>query len=124
LNILLWVLQAALAMLYVAGGSYKVFMFDEVASQLRAIPRGGWGVIGVFEMVGAVLLIVPAASGRMPFLTPLAAAALTLETLAISAVYASYSLTMAATNPLVWSVVMGLLAALVAYGRYERRPPV
>jgi len=30
----------------------------------------------------------------------------------------------AATNPMVWAVVMGLLAAFAAYGRYVLRPLV
>src|SRR5207244_2919222 len=79
---------------------------------------GGWCALGVLEMVGAVLLVVPAAAHWMPVLTPLAAAALALETLALAGLYARYSLKLAATNPTVWAVVMGLLSALVAYGRY------
>ncbi|MET0388445.1 MAG: hypothetical protein ABW321_20915 [Polyangiales bacterium] len=116
MNVLLWVLQALLAFLYLSGGAYKLFAFAEVASQLTAIPHAGWRALGAFEMVGAVLLIVPAAA------TPLAAAALTVETLAISIVYAQYSLELAATNPLVWSVVMGVLVAFVAYGRARLAP--
>jgi hypothetical protein len=123
MNVLLWVLQVALALLYLAGGAYKTFMFDELASQMSALSRGGWRALGVFEMLGAVLLVVPAAAKWMPVLTPLAAAALALETLAISGLYARYSLKLAATNPLVWAVVMGLLAAFVAYGRYALGPP-
>ena len=122
MNILLWVLQVALALLYLAGGAYKTFMFDELASQMAALSRGGWRALGVLEMVGAVLLIVPAAAKWMPVLTPLAAAVLALETLAIAGLYARYSLKLAATNPLVWAVVMGLLAAFVAYGRYALGP--
>ena len=67
---------------------------------------------------------VPAAARWMPILTPLAAGALALETLAIAGLYARYSLKLAATNPLVWAVVMGLLTAFVAYGRYVLRPLV
>jgi len=122
MNVLLWVIQVALALLYLAGGSYKASKFDALANQMRALPRGGWRVLGVLEMVGAVLLIVPAAANWMPILTPLAAAALALETLALAGLYARYSLKLAATNPLVWSVVMGLLVAFVAYGRYALRP--
>ena len=117
MNVLLWILQAALAFLYLSGGAYKVFKFDTLANHMRALPRGGWRALGVLEMVGAVLLIVPAAANWMPVLTPLAAAALAIETLALGAVYARYSLKLAATNPLVWSVAMGLLAAVVAYAR-------
>ncbi|HEX9348680.1 MAG TPA: DoxX family protein [Gemmatimonadales bacterium] len=124
MNVLLWVLQVALALLYLAGGSYKVFKFDELATHLRALPRGGWRALGVLEMVGAVLLVVPAAVNWMPVLTPLAAAALALETLVLAGLYARYSLKVAATNPMVWAVVMGLLTAFVAYGRYVLRPLV
>ena len=122
MNALLWVLQIALALLYFSGGAYKAFSFDQVASQLTALSRGGWRALGIFEMLGAVLLIVPAALKWKPRLTPLAAAVLALETFALAALYAQYSLQLAATNPLVWALVMGLLAAFVAYGRYALRP--
>ena len=122
MNLLLWVFQGVLALLYLAGGAYKTFMFDELAGQLVVLPRGGWAALGVLEMVGGVLLIVPAAANWRPVLTPLAAAVLTLETLVLAGLYASYSLELTVTNPLVWSVVMALLVAFVAYGRYALRP--
>jgi hypothetical protein len=125
MNVLLWVLQIALALLSLAGGAYKVFMFDELAKvpAAGALSRGGWGALGVFEMLCAVLLVVPAAAKCMPVLTPLAAAALALESLALAGLYAQYSLKLTVTNPLVWVVLMGLMAAFVAYGRYALRPP-
>jgi hypothetical protein len=122
MNVLLWVLQVALAFLYGAGGSYKTFKFDTLAKQMRVLPRGGWRVLGMLEMVGAVLLIVPAAAKWKPVLTPIAAAALALETLGLAALYPRHSLKLAATNPTVWAIVMGLLAAFVAYGRTALRP--
>ena len=115
MNVLLWIIQVALAFLYLSGGAYKVFKFDALANHLRALPRGGWRTLGALEMVGAVLLVIPA-------VTPLAAAALALETLALAGLYARYSRKLAATNPMVWAVVMGLLVAFVAYGRYTLRP--
>jgi hypothetical protein len=124
MNILLWVLQIALALLSLAGGAYKVFVFDELAKvpAMGALSRGGWGALGVFEMLCAVLLVVPAAAKWMPVLTPLAAAALALESLVLGVLFARYSLTLTAANPLVWVVGMGLAAAFVAYGRYALRP--
>lgn len=122
MNILLWVLQAVLGLLYVAGGYYKAFKFEELASQFSAIPHGGWRALGVIEMVGAVLLIVPAAAKWMPGLTPIAAGVLAIETLLVSGVYARQSVKLTAENPLIWSVVMLLLVAFVAYGRYAIRP--
>src|SRR5437762_12007612 len=107
MNVLLWVLQVALALLYLAGGSYKVFKFDELANYMRALSRGAWRALGVLEMVGAVLLIVLAAAHWMPVLPPLAAAALALETPALGGPYARYALKRAATNPMAWAAVTG-----------------
>ena len=125
MNALLWVFQVALALLSFAGGAYKVFMFDELAKvpTTGALSRGAWGALGVFEMLCAILLIVPSIANWMPVLTPLAAAALALESLALAGLYAQYSLKLTATNPLVWVVVMGLVAVFVAYGRYALLPP-
>jgi len=58
----------------------------------------------------------------MPALTPLAAGALALESLALAGLYARYSLELTATNPLVWAAMMGLMAISVAYGRYALTP--
>jgi hypothetical protein len=124
MNVLFWVLQVALALQSFAGGAYKVFMFDEIAKMpaMGALSRGGWGAVGVFEMLCAILLVVPAAAKWKPVLTPLAAAALALENLALAGLYARYSLELTATNPLVYVVLGGLMAAFVAYGRFALRP--
>lgn len=124
MNVLLWLLQVALAVFAFMGGQFKLFHFDELAKmrQTAALPRGGWGALGVFEMLCAILLIVPAAAKWMPVLTPLAAAALALEALALTVLFAQYSLALTATNPLLYVIVMALVAAFVAYGRFALRP--
>ena len=76
----------------------------------------------MLEVVGAILLVVPAALKWMPALTPLAAVVLALETLLLAAFFAGNSLEVAVTNPMVWTLVMGLLAAFVAYGRFVLKP--
>src|SRR6516225_6694774 len=120
MNILLWVLQVALALLCLAGGAYKLFQFDELAMvpATAALPRAGWAALGVFEMLCAVLLIVPVAVKWMPILTSLAAAVLAVEALALSVNNARYSLQLSVTNPLVWTLAMAVMAAFVAWGRY------
>ena len=124
MNAFLWILQILLALFCFAGGQYKVFHFDELAKvpSSGALPRGGWAAIGIFEMLCAILLIVPAAAKWMPVLTPLVAAALALEALTLAVLFAQYSLALSATNPLIYVVVMGLVAAFVAYGRFTLRP--
>ena len=37
MTILLWTLQIALAFLYLSGGWYKAFNFDELAGQMQAL---------------------------------------------------------------------------------------
>ena len=118
MNILLWVLQGVLAVLYLAGGGFKTFNPDDVAKQVPAVPKGGWMVLGVVEMLGGILLIVPALTGWAPSLTPLVAAVLTIETLGLAALYGRYSLKLTQSNPLVYAAVMGIVVAFVAYGRY------
>jgi DoxX-like protein len=124
MNVFLWILQVALALFCFAGGQYKVFHFDELAKvpSSAALSQGAWGAIGVFEMLCALLLVVPAAAKWMPVLTPLAAAALALEAGTLAVLFAQYSLALTATNPLIYVVVMALVAAFVAYGRFALRP--
>jgi hypothetical protein len=119
MNVFLWILQAVLAFLYLSGGAYKVFKFDSLATHMQALSRNGWRLLGVIEMIGAVLLIAPMALHWMPGLTPLAAAVLAVETLGLAALYARYSLKFTPANPMVWAAVMGLLAVVVACGRYS-----
>lgn len=122
MNVFLWILQGLLAFLLLSGGAFKVFSFAEVAKQYTAIPLGGWRAIGVFEVLGALLLIVPAATKWMPVLTPIAAALVAVETLALAGYFARHSLAWTASNPMVWNVGMGLIAVFVAWGRFSLRP--
>jgi hypothetical protein len=122
MNILLWVLQVGLAVLYLAGGAYKAFKSDEVTKMSRTLSPGGWRAIGVIEMLGGVFLIVPASVSGMPMLTALTAALLALETLGLAGLYARRSVKLVAANPFTWAAAMGLLAAILAYGRYALTP--
>jgi hypothetical protein len=124
MNILLWLLQIVLALLCFAGGGYKAFAFNVVPAipSTAALPRGAWTALGIFELVCGLLLIIPAATHWMPNLTPLAAVALAVESLALALMYARYSLALAATNPLVYVVPMAVMAVLVAWARYTHWP--
>lgn len=116
MNVLLWVVQVLLAMLSIAGGSYKLLAYDQLAKmpQAAAIPHGGWIAIGVFEIVCGLLLIIP--RFRM---IPVAATALAIEGIGLAVLDARYSTEFAAQNPLVWVVVMAVMAAFVAIGRFK-----
>lgn len=117
MNIALWIIQSLLALLLIAGGGYKVFGGTELAAQFSLLPPIAWRALGVLEIIGGLLLILPMALRWMPQLTALAAVVLLVEALGLSLLYARYSTALSVENPLVWSVAMALLLALVAFGR-------
>ena len=119
MNIFLWVVQGTLACLLLAGGATKAFKYEELAKMpaMGALPRGGWRTLGFIEMLCAVLLVVPMAIAWRPELTAYAGSIILLESLALSTLYARFSRKLAASNPLVWSGMMAVLASVVAYGR-------
>ncbi len=121
MNVLLWILQILAALLYGASGVMKVFMFDKISADVRsfdALPRTAWMVLGVLELACTVGLIVPAALHWHPMLTVAAAIVLALESLVFIGVHSKYR----ETTPIVMSGVLGLVMALVAYGRMVLAP--
>lgn len=116
MNILLWVLQGLAAVLYLASGVMKVFMFDKISADVRsfgALPRRAWTVMGVIELICVPLLIVPTAFGWFPALTVAAATVLALESLVFIHVHVKYR----EVPPIIFSGVLGLVMAIIAYGR-------
>ena len=116
MNILLWVLQILGALLYVASGVMKVFMFDKISGDVPsfgALPREAWTALGALELVCAVGLIVPTALHWHPFMTVVAAMVLAMESLVFIGVHLKYR----EITPIIMSFVLGLLMAFIAYGR-------
>jgi hypothetical protein len=71
MNILLWVLQVLVALLYGAPGVMKVFMFDKVGEGVPffgVLPREAWMALGILELVCTVGLIVSTAFHWQPSL--------------------------------------------------------
>ena len=123
MNTLLWVLQVLAALLYVASGVMKVFMFDKISQDVPsfgALPREAWMALGILELVCAVGLIVPAAFHWKPGLTVVAATALALESVVFVWVHIQYR----EIPPIIMSGVLGLLMAFLAYGRAVMKPIV
>jgi hypothetical protein len=74
--------------------------------------------IGVAEVLGGLGLILPAATRILPWLTPVAAAGLALDMLLATLVH----LVRGEVGLVVVPLLLGLLAALVAYGRWRVVP--
>ena len=121
MNVLLWVLQALAALLYGASGVMKVFMFDKISGDVPsfgALPREAWTALGILELVCVVGLIIPGTLRWRPGLTVAAATVLGIESLVFIGVHVKYR----ETAPIIFSGVLGLLMAFIAYARMVLKP--
>jgi putative oxidoreductase len=110
-NLALWVAQVLLAVVFLGAGYPKITLDPVAVSGFAAM---GFGVaatvlIGCLEIAGAIGLLVPRLSGL---------AALGLVALMIGATVVTI-LTMGVAGALL-PVVLGVVAALVAWGRWYR----
>jgi hypothetical protein len=118
-NRALWVVQGLLAALFLFAGGMKLITPVEA---LAMSPFSGEFIrfIGVCEVLGALGLILPCALRILPVLTPLAAAGLVV--IMAGATVSTFALgggLLAAPT-----VVLGLLAAVVTYGRRPQTPQI
>ena len=119
MNILLWIIQVLLALLFIFAGSTKFIMpVEEMNRQAPVVLPGLFlHFIGVCEMLGAIGLILPALLRIKPGLTPLAAAGLAIITLGATVITMKGGIAMA-----VLPLVVCLLSIFVAYGRWRVAP--
>jgi hypothetical protein len=81
---------------------------------MLAVPKPLLTTIGILEILGAIGLVVPWATGILPWLTPLAAICVVVLMVLAVIFHARRPDEM---SILVFDVVMGLVAAFIAYGR-------
>lgn len=123
MNILLWILQVLLALEFLFAGGMKLWLPVDVLQSMgppSQIMFPGWFLkfIGLCEVLGAFGLILPGLFRRQQYLTTLAAVGLTIIMIGAFVVTVMGPGFKFAILPL----VVGLLAALVAYGRWKVRP--
>jgi uncharacterized membrane protein YphA (DoxX/SURF4 family) len=122
LNIVLWVVQVLLALLFIwAGGMKLVLPLEKLAGPPGSVVLPGLFLrfIGVCELLGGLGLILPSLLRIRPGLTPLAAAGLVIIMIgAVGITFAGGGTMGMALVP----AVTGLLAAFVAYGRWRLAP--
>lgn len=118
MNYALWIVQVLLALLFLfAGGMKLVLPLDKLTGPV-ALPGWFTRFIGVAEVLGALGLILPSLLRIKPWLTPLAALGLVLIMVGAVAV----TLIGGMIGPALFSLVIGLLAAFVVYGRWRLVP--
>jgi uncharacterized membrane protein YphA (DoxX/SURF4 family) len=119
LNIVLWVVQVLLALLFLWGGVMKLVLPLEKLAGPVHLPGLFLRFIGVVEVLGGLGLILPGLLRIRPALTAWAAAGLVI--LMIGAVGVTLAGGGSAGMALIPGVT-GLLAAFVAYGRWRLAP--
>jgi hypothetical protein len=114
----LWTAQGVLAVVFLLLGLMKLTApLDDLVAQM-ALPGLFIRFIGFAEVLGAVGLILPGLLRMRTGLTPLAAAGLAFITFAATIIHVARGEGMIALFPL----VVGLVSAFVAYGRWRMVP--
>jgi len=119
MNILLWILQSLLSLLFIFAGVMKFLI--PVAEMQKGSPvvLPGWlfHFIGACEVLGGIGLILPLLLRVKPGLTPLAATGLAIITLGAAIITAKASVSLA-----LFPFVVCLLSSFVAFGRWRLAP--
>ncbi|MFO0677030.1 MAG: DoxX family protein [Polyangiaceae bacterium] len=124
LSVGLWSAQAVLAAAFLMAGGMKITApLDELRAQMPWV-SGSMGsavrFIGAAEVAGALGLVLPSVTRIQPKLTPLAAVGLLTIMILATATHASRG-----EFPMIGAnVVLGALAAFVAWGRFAKAPIV
>ena len=118
MNVALWIIQIVLAAAFLIAGTTKVLTPKEKLRERMAwvddFSQTSVRLIGTAEILGALGLILPAATGIAPILTPFAAVGLII--IMIGAAITHVRRKEPAIVPV--NVVLLVLAVIVAWGRF------
>ena len=118
MNYALWIVQGLLALIFLFAGGMKLVLPVEEMTKQVPLPGLFLRFIAVCEVLGAIGLILPGLLRIRPGLTPLAAAGLVIIMIGATVVTLATADVALALIPL----VVGLLSAFVAYGRWRLAP--
>ena len=118
MNLFLWILQGLLAAAFAGAGVMKLTQpVEKLGKQMTWVPRFSVPTVrfvGAVEVLGAIGVVLPWATGIAKVLTPLAAVGLAV-TMVLAAVH---HLQHKEAKQMPSSVVLFVLAAVVAIGRF------
>ena len=118
MNIVLWIIQVLLALLFLFAGVTKLVLPIEEMTKQMAMPGLFLRFLGVAEVLGTLGLILPGLFRIKTWLTPLAAAGLMVIVIGATVT----TLMIGGGAMALFPLVTALLAAFVAYGRWRLAP--
>lgn len=121
LNLILWIVQAILAAMFLMAGVMKVFQYERAKASLpwvKDVSKGLVTFIGMSELLGGLGLVLPLLTGILPWLTPLAGAGLALIMILAMGFHARRR----ESSAIIFNLVLFALADFVAYGRWVLLP--
>src|SRR5438874_1375666 len=122
MNIVLWVVQILLALAFGMAGIMKVTQpIDRLEARMgwvKSVGPRGVRLIGSLEILGAIGLILPAVTGILPWLTPLAAVGLVLTMIGAMILHIQRG----EFPSLGVNLALLALAAFVVFGRFFMPP--
>jgi uncharacterized membrane protein YphA (DoxX/SURF4 family) len=117
-NVVLWIVAALLAVAFGAAGLMKLTRpkakLAATMAYVEDFSGGAVKAIGALELLAALGLILPAVTGIAPVLVPLAAVGLVIVMIGAAVVHARRG----ENQMIVTNVVLLVLAAVVAWGRF------
>jgi uncharacterized membrane protein YphA (DoxX/SURF4 family) len=119
----LWIMQALLAVIFLVTGTTKLTQPREkmAAGPMRwaaGVSDGQFRAIGLVEVLGAVGLLLPAALGIAPLLTPVAAVGLVLTMIGAIHTHVRYGESNRLAVP-VLVLALALFVAVAGFGTYS-----
>jgi hypothetical protein len=120
MNILLWVLQAVLALHTAIGAVWKFSNSAQTVPSLKAIPHGAWLALSAVELLCCLGLILPAFGKPMARLVPLAALCIAAEMLLFCAL--NFSSGEANYSHMAYWLVVAAVCGFIAWGRTALKP--
>jgi len=120
MNIFLWIFQAILALLCIAGGAFQMFKVGEMqatVAAMRELPHGLWFAFGLFECICGIGLILPSILKKDPKFTAFAAAAISVQSLVVSAIYLHFG----DRDPIPFALTMVIVGAIIAFAQLKRK---
>ncbi len=122
MNTAIWVVQILLALAFVGAGLSKLLQpYERLAARMAYVndfTPGAVRAIGSWEVLGAIGVVLPAWTGILPWLTPLAAGGLALNMAGAMATH----LRRREYPAIVANLVLMGLAVFVVYGRLVAMP--